>query len=204
LNNNGNFGFHIVCQKGYFDIAKIIIDTGTNINTMNNNGSTGLYFCCQYGHINILKLLIDKNVDINIKNNDRHTGLYIASRENNLDIVKLLIANGADINLKKLLELTPFHIACMLGNVKVVKYLIRKGVDITQETTEGDGINGFYLACANNKQNIIELLTDRLNRVCIVCNKPSRNRCKNCEMRYCSSECQLIDWKKHKTICIKK
>ena len=39
---------------------------------------------------------------------------------------------------------------------------------------------------------------------CQVCGKPGRFTCKRCQLaRYCSRECQIVDWKKiHKEVCI--
>ena len=38
--------------------------------------------------------------------------------------------------------------------------------------------------------------------LCPLCDQPSRNRCTGCYViRYCSKECQLAHWKKHKKIC---
>jgi ankyrin repeat protein len=149
-----------------------------------------------------LKLIVDAGVDINEVNSNGFTGIYDACQNGFIDIVKYLIAKGADINIKLKDGATCFHIACQEGHYEVVNYLRKKGMDITQETIYGS--TGFKLACAFNCTEIIELLTDKLNRVCIVCNKPSRNRCTRCDMRYCSSECQNIDWKQHKKICKKK
>ena len=146
----------------------------------------------------LIKIII-KN--INIKNNFGSTGLFKACQEGHIDIVKLLIENNADINAIDYQGATGFYMACQEGHYKIVKHLIYKGVDITQVSSKGH--TGLSFACAKNHTDIIELLTDKLNRVCIVCDKVSRNRCKNCDTRYCSSECQLIDWKKHKLICKK-
>lgn len=39
------------------------------------------------------------------------------------------------------------------------------------------------------------------NKLCYVCYKRTKNRCQGCKVKYCSSNCQLCDWKQHKTIC---
>jgi hypothetical protein len=57
------------------------------------------------------------------------------------------------------------------------------------------GFTGLELACTDKYTDLIELLTDKLNRVCIVCNKPTRDNCPLYDMRYYSSECLLIHWK---------
>jgi ankyrin repeat protein len=75
--------------------------------------------------------------------------------------------------------------ACLQGHYDIVKYLIKKGIDITQVSSIEH--TGLSVACAMNHTDIIELLTDKLNRVCIVCENVSRNTCLNCDTRYCSS-----------------
>ena len=57
--SNGNTPFIWACQKGYSDIAKLLLSgVGTNLNTSNDNGSTALMFACQNGYIEIVKLFL--------------------------------------------------------------------------------------------------------------------------------------------------
>ena len=37
---------------------------------------------------------------------------------------------------------------------------------------------------------------------CICCDKPSKHRCRDCYIFYCSAECQKKDWVYHKTECV--
>ena len=40
-----------------------------------------------------------------------------------------------------------------------------------------------------------------IKKSCYNCFKPSKFRCQNCPVKYCSMDCQSCDWKFHKYVC---
>jgi hypothetical protein len=55
-----------------------------------------------------------------------------------------------------------------------------------------------------NEDYLIEDIKEKKQTLtnCIVCDKPSKHRCRDCYVFYCSSECQKTDWPNHKNECV--
>jgi ankyrin repeat protein len=76
-----NYLLEFACLYGNYDIAKLLLDNGTDA----NGGD-------------ILKLLIDYGADINYISPETESALMVAVDYGQLDCVKLLVENGADLN----------------------------------------------------------------------------------------------------------
>ena len=77
------------CQVNDYEIAKLLIDKGANINIFPDI----LRNAADYGYMKIAKLLLDSGFDI-YKNNE---ALEIAATRNNIKMIELLISYGANI-----------------------------------------------------------------------------------------------------------
>lgn len=123
-----------------FEICKLLIDYGADLNTLNAKG-------CSYLHMTI--------------DNSEFT-----KYENRLDIVQYLLENGADPNIvgKKMFNMTPLNYLMEKSPVFEYQYdeiynmLIKYGADITTETlkTALDSDSGFIYAhdiCRYLKEN---------------------------------------------------
>jgi len=84
-------------SMGHYNILKLLIDAGADINIQDNNGRTVLMTASIYNIIGCAKLLTDNGADINIKDYTSRTAIMWATSNNHTDIVKLLIDANADI-----------------------------------------------------------------------------------------------------------
>lgn len=149
---------------------------------------------------NINKLLDSGNYDINMRENEcGFTILHMACHEGLIEVAELILNNGGNMYLETDFGFTAFHIACQKGYLNIVKLLVEKGMDKSLKSKYG--YTGSQLAKEYGNMKVFNFFTT--SKICIVCNKPSKSRCSKCSTRYCSSECQLNDWKNHKKICKK-
>lgn len=65
--------------SGHEKAAKLLIDSGSNINEKNNYKNSPLRWAVWTGRENIVKLLIESGVDVNSQNYDGSTPLHEAS-----------------------------------------------------------------------------------------------------------------------------
>jgi hypothetical protein len=80
--------------------------------------------------------------------------------------------------------------------------------NIKQNLSKGD--NSYLFAyCITRLVDLGKLKQDSIEFIyngppkksCFNCFKPSKLRCQNCSVKYCSTECQRCDWNFHKQIC---
>lgn len=90
---------HCACNGGNYDIVKLLIQNGAEVNCKNDSESTpSLHRSSYYDHVDVSRLLIDNGADINSKSGLGLTPLHIACTFGKLNTVKLLVEKGgADI-----------------------------------------------------------------------------------------------------------
>jgi len=67
---------HIACDKGYYDIVKLLLDNNINLITEEEEANP-LHYACQAGNVEIVKLLLERGFDINQKTNSSSNHLRI-------------------------------------------------------------------------------------------------------------------------------
>lgn len=87
-------------NHGNFEIFKLLIEKGDDVNAATKEGWTVLMAVVQEEDIDKVKLLLSKEVSINPQNNAGLTALMVAVNHRNIEMIKLLLRSGADINTK--------------------------------------------------------------------------------------------------------
>ncbi len=80
----------VAATKGYFNIAKILLAAGADINARRKDGFTSLYAATFFGHANIVRLLVDEGADVSAKTLLGSTAKSWASSRGFIEIAKLL------------------------------------------------------------------------------------------------------------------
>ena len=153
---------HIACEKGHFEIVKILTNhPQCNIEAENNIKQRPLHKACESGNVDIVQhLVLEKGCDVTAKDGDSDTPLHIACEKGHFATVKLLTnhpqcnieAENKDCN-------RPLHLACQSGNIDIVRYLVKdKGCDITAKNFDGN--IALHIACNFHYFNVVELLTN--------------------------------------------
>ena len=127
----------IATRQGYFDVVKLLIEKGADINATDScGGYTALMEACSCGHFDIAKLLIENGADVNVKDvMFGDTALTLANNKNRsekdcIKVMKLLIENGADTEVENKLTRTVLLQAAIEDRVDIVKFLIKNGANI--------------------------------------------------------------------------
>ena len=133
---------------GSSEMAKLLIDSGADIQVRDKFGTTTLMVAAKSGKVEMVRLLIERKEDVNAKENvdgGGHTALHYCAlgycqgenKKDFFEIVKLLVGNGADINTKSTLGLSPLMYAASCSFLEMAKLLIEKGADVNEKTEEG-------------------------------------------------------------------
>ena len=142
--------------KGYYEIAKILIDNGADVNDEDDNNRTALTWSSVSGSSAIAQLLLEQRCDIHHTDNKMWTSLMYSSYNGHLGVTKLLIESGSRINVKNKKGWTAILYACQSGNEDVVQLLIDAGADIKRKKKFVS--MPIILKCCKNK-GILDLVT---------------------------------------------
>ena len=135
LGQSGQTPLHEAAFECHYDIVKILVEKGANVNAKTSNGYIPLHYVSPSSRENALKiakLLIEKGSDVQSKTKSNSTCLQFAAKSNMncIKMVKLLISNGAFTNSKDPEMVEACYDAVCSGNVEIVKLFIDKGVNI--------------------------------------------------------------------------
>lgn len=128
--------------KDYYEIAKLLVEHGVNINLMNENGQTPLGEASRWGNIDIVKYLISKGANVNLRNGDLGvTSLMLALENNSLEIVKYLVDHGAKVDHINEAGETALILASRKGYLDIVKFLVSRGANINAVARKGSPLS---------------------------------------------------------------
>lgn len=165
-----NSGLCEACQKGYVNIAKLMLVKGAN------DIIHGMYHACYSNDVNMIKFMISLgatepswstlrfgtnkvNIEVcklllesyNYDHNEINDALVYACESENSDMINLVISYGAN-NFNQGLG-----IACEKGNINMINLMIEKGAN--------DWDTGLFFACIENHLDIAKFMISKGIRV---------------------------------------
>ncbi|KAJ3435086.1 cyclin-dependent kinase inhibitor 2c [Anaeramoeba flamelloides] len=128
---------YAVKNSSNFEIIKILVEAGFEINTINSYKNTVLHLALQHNPtFEIISYLVKNNAKVRAINRYQDTPLLFACRYGSpIEVIQLLLDKGARVNYKNVNKYTPLHYAVMSKkNVnetsKIVSLLIKNGAKI--------------------------------------------------------------------------
>ncbi|XP_062583229.1 uncharacterized protein LOC134245000 [Saccostrea cucullata] len=112
---------------GNFDVIKMIINSGCDVNIHNCNHVSAIILAASEGNSKIVQLLIDSGANANDYDNNGRTPLWYASANDFVNTVNTLLQNKADPNISDINGLNPLYIATVRGCSAVVNTLLTQG-----------------------------------------------------------------------------
>lgn len=119
-NNHGESLLMLVCLKGNFKLAQLLVERQADIN---HPGWTPLHYAATSGNPKIIKLLLEESAYIDAESPNGTTPLMMAARYGSTEAVQLLIQEGADIHLKNQLGLNALSFAKDGGRMEAMKLI---------------------------------------------------------------------------------
>jgi len=132
------------------EVAKFLIDAGTDVNVINNYQATALLRASvgRGPDYELIKLLVAKGADINIQGYNGITALHWAVKSNDLKVAKFLLENGADINISddyngpirtSTISGTVLQVAINLSQSnEMFKFVIENGAKLNSKDSQGN------------------------------------------------------------------
>ena len=89
--NTGWTALHNAADKGYEDVAALLLENGADANATTSSGMSALHWAARNGHIRLVELLLrQENIRRNSKDSNDQTPMLGAAENGFVDIVKLL------------------------------------------------------------------------------------------------------------------
>lgn len=139
---DGENALMVACRRDLFDIAKMIVSKGGNVNSVSKNGTTALSSAsgAKSCSTELMDFLIRKGAKVNPTGKYGRTPLIEAVSSNCLEKVKHLVTNKASINQKSegFGAVSPLTEALWETNFEITKYLVENGADVNIQRENGD------------------------------------------------------------------
>ena len=146
--------------------------------------------------MNTALMLIERGANVTDTDNHGFTPLHLACSEGQIDTAVMLLERGVDITDTDNAGCTPFHWTCLKGHMDISLMLIYRAIDDSQPID---------LALRFGHSDLALMLKEKFVCARQDCFNPPTSQCSRClRMFYCSKECQVAEWCKHKKRCRKK
>lgn len=108
--SGGESALNLAIDKGYTDIALLLIKRGADFNSNNHKNRPALHVAVEKGDLDVITALINAKADVNAQAG--YTPLMIAAKNGRLDIILMLLAAGAEPNIPHMIyQATALHYA---------------------------------------------------------------------------------------------
>lgn len=171
------------CAAGWckFDLVKLLVSNGANINHKSRVGSNPLFMACQYFHSNrarqvllgkpdvpiqleLVKFLVENGADVGEVGRNGNTPLTVAALSGYKDpsLVVYLLEQGADPNANNSHGSSALHFAAEKGCLETVKELVKHGAQLG--VVDAEGLTPLQRACCGCHDEVVEWIISQPDR----------------------------------------
>ena len=136
----GSTALHLAAEKGWVDVAKVLLRKGADVNAITGPGETALHRTAEKGYVDVAKVLLQNEADVNALDEEDRTALHLAAGNGHLEVLTLLLQNNnADVEaVDDWNDLTPLGFAARDGQFTCALQLICFGAEIRNNAIEED------------------------------------------------------------------
>jgi ankyrin repeat protein len=170
---------HIMIERGWFELAALLIQRGADVNVADSNGDTPLYAAIRCRNVELAQKLIDAGAIIDRL--QRFSPLHMAVFEDQQIMIDLLLDAGASIDFLQNGETAveyaasfgnqplvhhflrlgakqSLHVSAAIDDIEVIRQHIISGGEIDERSGEGLTSTLLYISAVNNQLAIAKLL----------------------------------------------
>ncbi len=125
--NRGNTPLFHAVSWDFPEMARLLIQLGSDVNTQNTNGAAPLHQAVRSESPVSAALLLEQGADLYARDNLGNTPLHDTVKWQTREIASILLDNGADINTKNMNGNTPLHEAAAQGKQSMTAFFLQHG-----------------------------------------------------------------------------
>ena len=122
IDDNGSSMLILACYRGNQEVAKFLIENGSDLNYASKNG-TALMACVMKNEFQLVDELFLKKVNPDLTDSNGITALMLAVQFKNVEMVKKLVNAGANKGLKCKQNKTAFEYAVFSHSEEIINLL---------------------------------------------------------------------------------
>ena len=157
---SGKTALHYVAYyNGNLDLAKLLLDAGTNPNVLDKRKKTPLDYAVSRKNDELVELLLAKGARTG-KELRAETDVHYAAANGYADAVKRFIENGGDVNAGDKGGYTALQYAAYNGYIEVVRVLVENKADVNVSANKRKK-SALHYAAQKGRKEIALLLLDK-------------------------------------------
>ncbi|CAD0090648.1 unnamed protein product, partial [Aureobasidium mustum] len=129
VNDHGNTALHIAVRNRHHSIIRLLVETGTDINSRNDQQMTALQIAISSANTSTAQFLLELGADVTDATPSGETVLHLAARIGDVAVVESLLRRCVSINVRNHCGETALHAAVTAGHEDVVRVMLAHGVD---------------------------------------------------------------------------
>ena len=115
---------HQAVLENTYEIVKILIQHGFDVNAKTYKGITPLHFAAHRGFAKTTRILIENGAEIDSQTNKKATPLMAALRKERVEVVNMLYKSGASFEIRDLQNLCPLELSLSMNKKHAFKVII--------------------------------------------------------------------------------
>mmetsp|Transcript_13242 Transcript_13242/g.19951 ORF Transcript_13242/g.19951 Transcript_13242/m.19951 type:complete len:734 (+) Transcript_13242:86-2287(+) len=143
---------HWAALRGHFDVIKLLLDSGCEVDALNNGLNSPLLIAASRGHDSVIRLLLDRGADVTLRNLKDRDVLFMAALYGHVskglgNTLQMLHFHNVDFDQLDSTGSAPLHECAARNLSRPVRLLVMAGAHVN--TKHGrTGMTPLQLACS--------------------------------------------------------
>jgi ankyrin repeat protein len=157
-----NYLLNYAVMQNKYNISKLIIELGANLDILDSENRTLLYYTIKYNYTDITDLILKQNNKkigvsiLDIQDSKGNIPLHYAIKSHNIDIVKKLLNAGSNILKEDKYGNNALHLSIYYKDIDIFNLILEQKIDINRSSYLGE--TPLHLAVNLKQNNIVKIL----------------------------------------------
>ena len=148
----------VAASMNNFEIVKLLVEHGANVNHTTKTNSTPLRGACYSGNVDMARYLIENGADIHITKENNDTNLMVSVYQKHLNVVTYLVDElRCDVNVCDGYGRSSLYDAVNCGSLELVEFLLQHGARNFRAI--GDQISPLILAAEKRRTDLVDVIS---------------------------------------------